>query len=29
MSSWAEYNAQQEKAQARIKQEWKKVFVLF
>lgn len=24
MSSWAEYNAQQEKVQARIKQEWEK-----
>ena len=24
MSSWAEHNAQQEKAQARMKQEWKK-----
>ena len=24
MSSWAEYNAQQEKAQARMKQEWEK-----
>ena len=24
MSSWSEYNAQQEKVQARIKQEWEK-----